>query len=438
MNIGDTEIKKAYLIGIGGIGMSGLAQLLKDMDVSVSGSDREESPVTELLESKGISVQLTQDGKGVPENADVAVYSEAVWEDNLDRVRAKELQIPQKSYFDMLGEVSKEKQTIAISGTHGKTTTTGMTAKILRDAGVGASAIVGSIVKDFGSNYLPAGKAGLPGTSDYFVVEACEYKRDFLSLTPSVLVITNIEFDHSDYYMDLADVQSAFASLIGNMPEDGVVVTDATHPNIAPILTDISQTVVDYMKEDAYELQLPGGFNQANARAAAAVARIVEPSLSEDTLTSSLQSFQGTWRRFEYKGKTKNGADVYDDYAHHPTAIEKTLHELRKKTKGKVIVAFHPHLFSRTKDLFDGFSKAFTETDQVYIAPIYPAREIDDGSVSSQMLAEAITQQGTSATAKTFEEMVGLLEEAGEGDTVMTMGAGDIYKVADNLTKIRN
>ena len=155
MNIGDTEIKKAYLIGIGGIGMSGLAQLMKDMDVSVSGSDREESPVTELLESKGISVQLTQDGKGVPEDADVVVYSEAVWEDNLDRMRAKELQIPQKSYFDMLGEVSKEKQAIAISGTHGKTTTTGMTAKILRDAGVAPSAIVGSIVKDFGSNYLP-------------------------------------------------------------------------------------------------------------------------------------------------------------------------------------------------------------------------------------------------------------------------------------------
>ena len=426
MNIGDTEIKKAYLIGIGGIGMSGLAQLMKDMDVSVSGSDREESPVTELLESKGISVQLSQDGKGVPEDADVVVYSEAVWEDNLDRMRAKELQIPQKSYFDMLGEVSKEKQTIAISGTHGKTTTTGMTAKILRDAGVAATAIVGSIVKDFGSNYLP-------GTSDYFVVEACEYKRDFLSLTPNVLVITNIEFDHSDYYMDLADVQSAFTSLIGNMPEDGVVVTDATHPNIAPILSGISQTVIDYMKEDAYELQLPGGFNQANARAAAAAAKIVDPSLTEDTLKSSLESFQGTWRRFEYKGKTKNGADVYDDYAHHPTAIEKTLEEVRKKTKGRLFVAFHPHLYSRTHDLFIDFAQAFHDADMVYIAPIYPAREVDDGRVSSEKLAEAITKNGVEAVGASFAEIESALTDAAEGDVIITMGAGDIYKVSNAL-----
>ena len=426
MNIGDTEIKKAYLIGIGGIGMSGLAQLMKDMDVSVSGSDREESPVTELLESKGISVQLTQDGKGVPEDADVVVYSEAVWEDNLDRMRAKELQIPQKSYFDMLGEVSKEKQAIAISGTHGKTTTTGMTAKILRDAGVAPSAIVGSIVKDFGSNYLP-------GTSDYFVVEACEYKRDFLSLTPSVLVITNIEFDHSDYYMDLADVQSAFTSLIGNMPEDGVVVTDATHPNIAPILIGISQTVVDYTKEDAYELQLPGGFNQANARAAAAVAKLIDPSLTEDTLKISLESFQGTWRRFEYKGKTKNGADVYDDYAHHPTAIEKTLEEVRKRTKGRLFVAFHPHLYSRTHDLFIDFAQAFHDADMVYIAPIYPAREVDDGRVSSEKLAEAITKNGVEAVGASFAEIEIALAEATEGDVIITMGAGDIYKVSNAL-----
>ena len=426
MNIGDTEIKKAYLIGIGGIGMSGLAQLMKDMDVSVSGSDREESPVTELLESKGISVQLTQDGKGVPEDADVVVYSEAVWEDNLDRMRAKELQIPQKSYFDMLGEVSKEKQAIAISGTHGKTTTTGMTAKILRDAGVAPSAIVGSIVKDFGSNYLP-------GTSDYFVVEACEYKRDFLSLTPSVLVITNIEFDHSDYYMDLADVQSAFAALIANMPEDGVVVTDATHPNIAPILIGISQTVVDYTKEDAYELQLPGGFNQANARAAAAVAKLIDPSLTEDTLKISLESFQGTWRRFEYKGKTKNGADVYDDYAHHPTAIEKTLEEVRKRTKGRLFVAFHPHLYSRTHDLFIDFAQAFHDADMVYIAPIYPAREVDDGRVSSEKLAEAITKNGVEAVGASFAEIESALAKATEGDVIITMGAGDIYKVSNAL-----
>ena len=426
MNIGDTEIKKAYLIGIGGIGMSGLAQLMKDMDVLVSGSDREESPVTELLEAKGISVQLTQDGNGVPLDADVVVYSEAVWEDNPDRMKAKELQIPQKSYFDMLGEVSKEKKTIAVSGTHGKTTTTGMLAKILLDAGATPSAIVGSIVKDFGSNYLS-------GAGDYFVVEACEYKRDFLTLTPTILVITNIEFDHSDYYMDLADVQSAFASLIANMPEDGVIVTDATHPSIVPILEGISQTVIDYTKEDTYELQLPGSFNQSNAQAAAAASKAALPELPTDTIVQALATFQGTWRRFEYKGKSKNAADVYDDYAHHPTAIEKTLEELRKKTKGRLFVAFHPHLYSRTHDLFIDFAQAFHAADMVYIAPIYPAREVDDGRVSSEKLAEAITKNGVEAHAAAFSEIEESLAEAKEGDVIVTMGAGDIYKVSNAL-----
>ncbi|MDB5189485.1 MAG: murC, partial [Parcubacteria group bacterium] len=197
MSITTLNITKAYFVGIGGIGMSALAQLLVDHGVLVSGSDREESPVTDLLVEKGITVVIGQDGTGVPADVQVVVYSEAVWEDNLDRVKAKELGIPQFSYFAMLGEVSKQMQTIAVAGTHGKTTTTGMLARILRDSGASPSAVVGSIVRDFESNYLP-------GTSDAFVVEACEYKRDFLTLSPKILVITNIEFDHTDYYKDLA------------------------------------------------------------------------------------------------------------------------------------------------------------------------------------------------------------------------------------------
>ena len=413
------------MVGIGGIGMSALAQLLADAGTKVSGSDREESPTTELLRAKGIAVALGQHAENVPEDADLVIYSEAVWDDNPERMRAKELALPEKSYFEALGEVSAGKRTIAVAGTHGKTTTTGMLACILKDAGASPSAVVGSIVRDFGSNYLK-------GDSDWLVVEACEYKRDFLTLAPEILVVTNIEFDHTDYYNDLADVQSAFRSLLEKTT--GSIVTDATHPNIAPLLTGLSARVVDYTKEPAYETKLPGEFNVMNAKAAAAAARAALPELEETLVSKSLAEFQGTWRRFEYRGKTKKGAEVYDDYAHHPTAVRKTLAELKKRTKGKIYVAFHPHLYSRTRDLLPEFATAFADADRVIIAPIYAAREIDDGSISSAILAEKITENGTEAKAGNFVEIRRFFEtEPHEGDSIMTMGAGDIYKVADEL-----
>lgn len=416
---------KIFMTGVGGIGMSGLAQLLKDHGHEVSGSDRVASPTTELLESKGIRVTIGQAAENIPADAERLIYTEAVRPDNVERMRAKELGIPEISYFGMLGEVSKGKRTVAISGTNGKTTTTGMTAKILKDAGADPSAIVGSITKDFGSNYLP-------GASELFVVEACEYKRDFLTLTPHVLVITNIELEHTDYYKDLDDIKSAFRELIEKTT--GAIVTDATHPDIAPLLKGLSLPVIDYAKEPAYDLLLPGEFNRMNARAAAAAARFALPSLMTDKIQASLASFHGTWRRFDYKGKTKRGAEVYDDYAHHPTAIDRTLAEVRKKTAGRVFVAFHPHEFSRTRDLFDGFSRAFHDATEALIAPIYAAREVDDGTVSSEKLAVKITELGTKARAATFDEIEQYLAtEPAEGDTIITMGAGDIYKVADAL-----
>ena len=415
------------MIGIGGIGMSALAQYLMDHGVTVTGSDREPSPVTELLEKKGIRVSLAQSPQNVPDDADLVIYSEAVWADNPERMRAKELGIEERSYFEALGYVSEEKRTVAVAGTHGKTTTTSMLARILRDAGASPTAIVGSLVRDFGSNYLR-------GDSEWLVVEACEYRRDFLTLSPHVLVITNIELDHTDYYRDLADVQSAFRALMEKVPSAGTIITDTTSITIAPLLEGLNARVIDYTKEAGYPTRFPGEFNRMNARAASAAARAVMPELPEDTLRDALAAYEGTWRRFEYRGKTKRGADVYDDYAHHPTAVAKTLIELRKKTNGKIFVAFHPHLFSRTRDLLPGFTTAFQGADRVIIAPIYAAREPDDGTISNRILADRIRETGVNASSGTFEEIRQIFEtEPGPGDIVMTMGAGDIYKVADAL-----
>ena len=427
MRIGARTVERVHCIGVGGIGMSALAQYLKDQSVIVTGSDREHSPVTELLERKGIRVIVPQHPDNVPADTDAVVYSDAVPENNPERERAAELGIPQDSYFSMLGKVSAPMRTVAIAGTHGKTTTTGMLAKILVDADESPTVIVGSLMKDFGSNYVA-------GNSDLFVVEACEYRDHLLELSPEILVVTNLEWDHTDYFPSLAALQESFKKALAKVPEHGAIVTNPSHPNIAALLGSTHARVIDYTKEPAYSLQLPGTFNVENASAAAAAARIVLPSITDAAIAHSLAAFQGTWRRFEYKGKTKNGATVYDDYAHHPTAIVGTLAALRAQTAGKVFVAFHPHLYSRTRDLFEAFSKAFKDADKVFLVPIYAAREKDDGSVSSEMLAERIRANGVDAAAlDSFDALFTALADAKPGDAIMTMGAGDIYKLADRL-----
>lgn len=432
MYMGTDFPKKVHMIGIAGVGMSGLAQLLADAGVRVTGSDNAVFPTLDAVEKKGIPVTIGYMENNIPEDTELVIHTDAAHDDNPERREADRRGIPQMSYFKALGEIAKGKHTVAVAGTHGKTTTTGMLAMILKEGGASPTAIIGSIVKDFGSNYLP-------GTSDVFVVEACEYKDHLLELSPKVLVITNLEWDHTDYFPSLEALQATFRKAIERVPEDGVIVTDPSNPNVAPLLTSAKANVIDYTemgKSDFpnYELRLPGEFNQQNARAAAAAARVVLPALSDTAIAESLAAFHGTWRRFEYKGKTKSGADVYDDYAHHPTAVQATLKAMREKVNGKLYVAFHPHLYSRTRDLLDEFAVAFVEADRVFIAPIYAARETDDGSISSEILAERIRATGVDALALgSFEIIEEALGEAGPGDTIITMGAGDIYKVADKL-----
>ena len=401
--------KKVHMIGIGGIGMSALAQLYRHEGREVSGSDRTESPTTELLERQGITVLIGHTAEHVPNDAALVVYSDAVPPDNVERVRAATLNIPQMSYFEALGEVARGRRTIAIAGTHGKTTTTGMLGKILIDAGLSPTVIVGSIVKDFGSNYVA-------GTSDIFVVEACEYRDHFLSFAPEVLVVTNMEWDHTDYFPSFAAMEASFNEARRRAR------------------TVIDETV--YKAESVPDLTLIGEFNRDNARAAKSAAKALFPNLSDTTVNYSLSSFQGTWRRFDYKGKTKNGAIVYDDYAHHPTAIRETISGARVKFPDKkIIVAFHPHLYSRTRDLFDDFAAALATADEVILAPIYAAREVDDGTVSSDLLAEAIKKTNPHVVSLPDFETISSKLQAVHSGLIITMGAGDIYKVADAIVK---
>lgn len=419
--------KKVHMIGIAGVGMSALAQLLADMGVRVTGSDNAVFPTLDAVEKKGIKVTIGYMENNIPEDTELVIHTDAAHDDNPERREADRRGIPEMSYFRALGEVAKGKRTIAIAGTHGKTTTTGMLAAILKDAGASPTAVVGSIMKDFSSNYLA-------GTSDLLVVEACEYKDHLLELSPEVLVITNLEWDHTDYFPSLEALQATFRKAIERIPSDGVIVTDPSNPNIEPLLTGTRARVIDYTKEPSYTLRLPGEFNQNNARAAVAAARVALPAISDEGIAGSLAAFHGTWRRFEYKGKTMHGAEVYDDYAHHPTAVRLTLKALRAKVSGKLYVAFHPHLYSRTRDLLDEFAVAFIDADRVLIAPIYPARETDDGSISSEILAERIRATGVDAVALgSFDTIEEALAEAGPDDTIITMGAGDIFKVADRI-----
>ena len=247
--------------------MSALAQLYKTEGHDVSGSDRASSPTTELLERKGIPVALEQKAGNVPEDAELVVYSDAVWEDNPERVRAKELGMRQISYFEALGEVSKGRFTIAVTGTHGKTTTTAMLAKILKDAGKEPTAVIGSVVSEFGSNFV-AGAFDGP-----FVVEACEYRDHVLKLSPNILVVTNVEWDHTDWFPSLEALQETFGKAVAALPKDGALVANPAGANVTPVLSRASCRVLDYTKEVVPELQLIGEFNKMNARAAAAAAR---------------------------------------------------------------------------------------------------------------------------------------------------------------------
>ena len=416
--------QRIYMVGIGGIGMSALAQLLVSRGHAVSGSDREESPTTALLQKNGIRVFIGHDAVFMPQDTELLIYSDAVPAENPERMRAHDLGVKQISYFEMLGDISRTARTIAVAGTHGKTTVTGMLAVILKAAGKDPTAIVGSIVRDFDSNFLK-------GRNDLFVVEACEYRDHLLELSPQILVITNIELDHTDFFPSLNALQDTFRQAVRRVPEGGVIITNTQDVNVKAVLEKASAEIFDYTIEEVPKLSLIGEFNAMNARAAKCAAKAAFPDIGDDVIDTALKDFKGSWRRFEYKGETKNGAIVYDDYAHHPTAVAKTIEAAREKFPGKrIVVAFHPHLHSRTESFLQEFADALDAADRAIVAPIYEARTEKTPNVSNHSVAEASRHV---EAMNSFEEIRTALESEKDDALIITMGAGDIYKVAEQL-----
>lgn len=388
-----------FFVGVGGIGLSGLARLLKAQDHICSGSDIQESSITKELTQEGMHVRIGH--QELPEETELVIYSEAVPLDTPELVDAEAKDIPMMTYFEALGELTSRYRVLAIAGTHGKTTTTAMLGLILIHAGMDPSILVGSKLREFG------GKNVHLGSSDLFLVEACEYRRNFLPLKPSLLGILNIELDHVDYYKDFEDYESAFKEL-----------------------AEQSEEVVwpEEVSEYEGELYLPGRHNAMNAGMAAHLARRL--GVKEPVIAETLAHFTGTWRRFDYQG-TSNGALVYDDYAHHPTEIRATLQAAREKhPEARIIAVFEPHQYSRTAELLDDFAESFEEADQVIIPGIYGVRDSKEASasVTPQDLVNAIALHheqvsfgdGYENTAKQ------LLQEIGPGDLVMVMGAGSV------------
>src|SRR3989344_1927139 len=424
------KIKKVFFIGIGGIGISALAKMALSRGMEVLGVNDEESSKTidPLREAGAVIFYLTAQAgqnelKELPD-ADLYIFSDAwIYRGPEIIIEARKRGVPVLSYIEALGVFAKEYKVIAIAGTHGKTTTTAMIAEMLVSAGLDPTVVVGSFVKKFGSNFRKGNSDPRQGGASYLVVEADEYNRHFLNFNPFIGVVTNVEADHLDCYKDLKDIQNAFDKFISQS----------------------EHKVLDYSKylEKVPKLSVPGLHNRMNAAAALAVADIL--NINMENAAKSLAEFSGTWRRLEKKGETKEGAIVYDGYAHHPTEIKASLQALRDLyqkggEKNKIItVLFQPHLYSRTRAFFDDFSKSFNEADRVFLLPIYFAREDKDESISSEKLALAIGKVGGNVEAypdfESAEDAVKALK-LGPKDVFVTMGAGEAYKVADKVLKL--
>ncbi len=443
-----------YFIGIGGISMSALAEILQNAGFTVSGSDWHASPITKSLEEKGIQVKYGENSNHITDDIDCAVLTSAVHEDNLEFQAIKGKNIPYMSRAELLGQLMKNyAMPVAISGTHGKTTTTSMVSEILLRADADPTLSVGGILKSIGGN-LRIGK------SEYFVTEACEYTNSFLSFFPKVSIILNIEEDHLDFFKDLADIRHSFRRFAEILPADGTLIINSDIENYEEITSGLNCRIItfghspacDYAvnsityQESGYPvftvqtpnglqemtLQVPGEHNVMNALAALALADLLQ--IDSAVTKQALSQFHGTNRRFEYKGSIA-GVTIIDDYAHHPTEITATLQAAANYPHQTLWCVFQPHTYTRTKALMADFAKALTLADKVVLTDIYAAREKDNLGISSRDLQKAIQELGKEcAYFPTFDEVENfLLENCLKGDLLITMGAGDVHKIGETL-----
>lgn len=444
-----------FFCGIGGISMSGLAEVLHQAGFRVSGSDWKESDITKSLEQKGITVLYGENAAHITDDIDCAVLTAAVHEGNKEFQAILAKQIPYMSRAELLGQIMKNyKSPIAISGTHGKTTTTSMVSDILMAADTDPTISVGGILESIGGNIRV-------GASQYFVTEACEYTNSFLSFFPKYSIILNIEEDHMDFFHDLQEIRDSFHRFAKLLPKDGVLIINGDIEHTEEITNDLPCKVItfgstnncDYYPENirynsfghisadiktssgenfTLTLKIPGTHNLYNALAAIALTDYL--GVSRQIALDALQVFVGSKRRFEYKGALGDIA-VIDDYAHHPTEIEATLTAAQNYPHHEIWCVFQPHTFTRTKAFMDDFAKSLSIADHVVLADIYPARETDNLGISSKDLADKIALLGTDVHYfSSFGEIENfLLENLIHNDMLITMGAGDIVKVGEKL-----
>ncbi|WP_346937146.1 UDP-N-acetylmuramate--L-alanine ligase [Clostridium sp.] len=443
--------KKVHFIGIGGISMSGLAEILLKNGYTVSGSDMKNSNMVEKLRNKGANIYIGHSADNI-QDSDLVVYTAAISEDNPEFQKAIELKLPMMDRAEFLGKIMLgHKYNVAVAGTHGKTTTTSMLTHIVIEEQVDPTILVGGELDVIEGNVLA-------GNSDYFVTEACEYKGSFLKFHPYIGIILNVDADHLDFYKDINHIKDTFNKFIDIIPEDGFLVCNGDDSNVSDIINNHKCTIMTYGinngeytarnitynslgcgSYDLYKndhalfsivLNVPGEHNILNSLAA--ICTSLALNISKESIIKGLSNFGGTHRRFEFKG-LKNGVTVIDDYAHHPTEIQATLNACKNYPHKNLYIVFQPHTYTRTITLFDDFVKTFNEVNHLLLADIYAAREKDTGIVSSVKLGDAIRLTGVDAiNYHSFEEIVNYLKsKAKDGDLIITVGAGDINLVGE-------
>lgn len=448
-------IKKIHFVGIGGIGMSGLAEILISQGFKVSGSDIVLSEITEHLKEKGADIFEGHNSENVSD-ADLVVYSSAVNIENPELIAALDKKIPTIKRAEMLAETMRMKHGIGIAGTHGKTTTTSMVGLVLTEGGIDPTIIVGGKLSGLG------GTNARLGMGDYIVVEADEFDRTFLQLTPSIAAITTLEKEHLDTYKDLEDIKSAFVQFANKVPFYGFVLLCLDEPALQDIIPEINKTIITYgispqadvrAIDIVYErnrskytviykgeklgritLNLPGVHYVKNSLVAVSIAK--EMGIPFDIIKSALNSFMGVYRRFETK--YENGILVLDDYAHHPTETTATLLGIRSGWKRRLIAVFQPHLYSRTKDFYAEFGRSFLNSDIFICTDVYPAREKPIEGITGKLIVDSARDFGHKNVIyeKNKEKIPNLLNNIVEdGDIIITMGAGDIWKYGEKFVK---